>query len=214
MRILLADDHKIVRGGFRRLIESHPGWEVCAEASNGREAIELALALRPEVAVLDLTMPELNGLEATRMIRKELPETEVLIFTQHETDELIHETLAAGARGYVLKTANESQLIAAIEALGRHQPFFTETVSETLVDAFLESSPGRGDNSPYDILTGREREVVQLLAEGKSNKEVAAALAVSVKTAEAHRSAAMHKLGLRSLAQLVRYAVRNLIIEP
>ena len=214
MRILLADDHKIVREGFRRLIESREGWEVCAEASNGREAVELAIKLRPQVAVLDVSMPELNGLEATRLIRKELPETEVLVFTMYETDELIHEALAAGARGYVLKTEDGSQLLAALEALGRHRTFFTGKLSETLIDAYLNAGATRNEDSPYSLLSGREREVVKLLSEGKSNKEVATTLSISVRTAEAHRNSAMNKLGLKSFADLVRYAVRNRLIEP
>ncbi len=186
MRILLADDHKIVREGFRRLIESREGWGSLAEASNGREAVDLAIKLRPQVAVLDVSMPELNGLEATRLIRKESPETEVLVFTMYETDELIHEALAAGARGYVLKTEDGSQLLAALEALGRHRTFFTGKLSETLIDAYLNAGATRNEDSPYSLLSGREREVVKLLSEGSQRKEVATTLSISVRTAEGH----------------------------
>lgn len=214
LRIVIADDHEMMRRGVRDLLEAK-GWEVCGEAGNGRQAVELALKHRPEIAVLDLTMPECNGLEATRQIRKALPETEVLIFTMHESEQLVRDVLQAGARGYVLKSDAARHLVAAVETLAQHKPFFTSKVSETLLDTFLrggklaEESPGTGGP-----LTEREREIVQLLAEGRSNKEVASRLGISVKTVETHRASVMRKLNLNSIVELVHYAVRNKLIQP
>lgn len=213
-RILLADDHDVVRAGLREMLNAHEGWEVCGEAANGRAAVEMAMRLKPDVAVLDLTMPDLNGLEATRQIRKELPQTEVLIFTMHETEQLIREVLAAGARGYVLKSDAGRHLVSAVESLSHHKPFFTAAVSEALLDAYLKSSAKQADGSAFGLLTDREREIVQLLAEGKSNKEVATALSISVKTVETHRATIMRKLGINSIVELVHYAVRNHLVQP
>jgi DNA-binding NarL/FixJ family response regulator len=214
LRILLADDHDIVRRGLKDLLEQHVGWQVCAEASNGRDAVELALQHRPHVAVIDLSMPELNGLEATRRIRQSLPDTEVLIFTMHESEELIREVLVAGARGYLLKSDAVRQLIPAVESLSQKKPFFAGRVSELLLDGFLKGGQAALERPTTDRLTSREREVVQLLAEGNSNKEIARLLDLSVKTVETHRAAAMRKLELNSLPDLVRYAVRMQIIQP
>ncbi len=210
-RILLADDHDVVRQGLRKLLESHQEWEVCGEASDGRAAVKLALELKPEIAVLDLSMPELNGLEATRQIKKVEQGIEVLIFTMHETEQLIREVLTAGARGYVLKSDGGQQLVEAVEALSRHKPFFTAKASEALLDNYLKTVDGVGKES---VLTDREREIVQLLTEGKGNKEVAAALCISVKTVETHRAAIMRKLGFNSIVELVHYAIRNQLVEP
>jgi DNA-binding NarL/FixJ family response regulator len=213
MQILLADDHEVVRRGLKELLEERPGWTVCAEAATGRAAVELARQHRPNVAVIDISMPELNGLEATRRIRHELPDTEVLVFTMHDSEELIREVLGAGARGYLLKSEAARHIVAAIEALGQHRPFFAGKVSETVLDGFLRGS--RAEAEPAGArLTGREREIVQLLAEGNSNKRIAGLLAVSVKTVETHRAAIMRKLGLGSLPELVRFAIRKRIIEP
>ncbi|WP_114184762.1 response regulator [Microvirga aerophila] len=213
LRILLADDHDIVRRGLKDLLEQHVGWQVCAEASNGREAIELALQHRPHVAVIDLSMPELNGLEATRRIRQSLPDTEVLIFTMHESEELIREVLGAGARGYLLKSDAVRQLIPAVESLSQKKPYFAGRVSEVLLDGFLKGGQVTLEGPAAERLTSREREVVQLLAEGNSNKQIARLLDLSVKTVETHRTAAMRKLELNSLPDLVRYAVRMQIIQ-
>ncbi|WP_201839192.1 response regulator [Microvirga zambiensis] len=213
LRILLADDHDIVRRGLRDLLEQHVGWQVCAEASNGREAAELALRHRPQVAVIDLSMPELNGLEATRRIRQSLPDTEVLIFTMHESEELIREVLGAGARGYLLKSDAVRQLIPAVESLSQKKPYFAGRVSEVVLDGFLKGGLVTPESPTAERLTSREREVVQLLAEGKSNKQIARLLDLSVKTVETHRTAAMRKLKLNSLPDLVRYAVRMQIIQ-
>lgn len=215
IRILLADDHDIVRQGLRALLESHEGWQVCGEARNGREAVEMVAQMEPDIAVLDLTMPELNGLAATRHIREQTSATEVLIFTMHESDRLIREVLAAGARGYVLKSDAAEHLVSAVESLLIGRPFFTSSVSERLIDAFLKpTDQSAADFGPETPLTNREGEIVQLLAEGKSNKEIAALLSISAKTVETHRSSIMRKIGVRSFAELVRYAIRNQIIEP
>ena len=214
LRILLADDHDIVRRGLKELLEEHVGWSVCAEASDGRAAVELALAHRPQIAVLDLSMPELNGLEATRRIRERLPDTEVLIFSMHESEELIRDVLAAGARGYLLKSDASRQLVPAVESLARHKPFFSVRVSEVVLSGFLKAGQVQAGPSALERLTSREREVVQLLAEGKSNKQIARLLDLSVKTVETHRSSAMRKLNLKSLPDLVRFAIRNQVIQP
>jgi DNA-binding NarL/FixJ family response regulator len=214
LQILLADDHSIVRRGLKDLLETHVGWSVCAEAATGREALELCIKHRPQVAVLDLSMPELNGLEATRRIRKEAPETEVLVFTMHESEELVREVLAAGARGYLLKSEAADQLIPAVESLAKHRPFFVGRISQLVLDGFLKAGAPERASPAAERLTSREREIVQLLAEGRSNKQIAQRLDLSVKTVETHRAAVMRKLELRSLADLVRFAIRNQIIQP
>jgi DNA-binding NarL/FixJ family response regulator len=211
VRILLADDHAVVRRGLRALLEAHQDFEVCAEASNGREAVELALQHKPDVAVLDISLTILNGIEATRQIRRETPATEVMIFTLREDENEIRDVLHAGARGYVLKSEADEQIVRAVETLARHHAFFSDQVSETLLDKLVEQSGGTNNGS---LLTAREREVVQLIAEGNSNKKVAQLLSISVKTVETHRSASMRKLDIHSTAELVRYAVRHKLIMP
>lgn len=211
VRILLADDHEVVRQGLRALIEKRPEWQVCGEAADGRTAVALAEKERPHIAVIDFGMPELNGLEATRQIKKALPECEVLIFTGTEDEELIHQIFAAGARSYILKNDITHHLISAIEALSQHKHYFTGPVSEVLFARYLDGSPSHGDRTHE--LTSREREIVQLLAEGKSNKEVASILGISVKTIETHRAAIMRKLRCDSFAELVRYAVRHKMVQ-
>jgi DNA-binding NarL/FixJ family response regulator len=214
LRILIADDHEVVRRGLKALIESQPGWVVEAEAATGREAVEQALRLRPDIVVLDINMPELNGLEAARQILKEAPDTEILILTMHDADHLIREVLVAGARGYVLKTDAGRDLIAAVESLRNKRPFFTRKVSQLVLEGFLKGvSEAPAAEPASGRLTGREREIVQLLAEGKTNKEIAGILNISVKTVDTHRANVMEKLGLRSFSELIRYAVRNYIIE-
>jgi DNA-binding NarL/FixJ family response regulator len=212
IKILIADDHDVMRRGIRQLLETHAGWEICAEAGNGREAVELAAKLKPQVAILDIGMPELNGIEAARAIKKASPRTEILIFTMHDTEQLVYEVLNAGALGYVLKSDASRHLINAVEALAQHKPFFTSDVAATILNGYLKNAGSEA--LPSSALTPREREVIQLLAEGKSNKEVADALGISVKTAETHRAAIMRKLELDSVADLVRYAIRNDIIQP
>jgi len=209
LRILIADDHYVVRAGLRALLESRAGWEVCAEATNGREAVEKAAKHRPEIAVLDISMPLLNGVEVVRQLRKLSPQTEILILTMHESDDLVKQVVEAGARGYILKDDADRILLAAVDALRRHKSYFSTRVSDV-----VEVVDSRGDvpDSPRasrSRLTPREREIVQLLAEGKGNKEVASLLGISVKTAEAHRANIMLKLNFHSITELVLYAVRN-----
>lgn len=209
--ILIVDDHIAIRRGVRAILEGRDGFEVVAEAGTGVEAIDLAAQYKPDVAVIDYSMPAMNGSQLTRRIREASPRTEVLVYTMHESDTLVRDVLGAGARGYLLKSDADQHLIAAVDALARHQPYFTERVSEALLAHYL-AHPGVG--SQLDMLTCREREVVQLIAEGNSSKQVSVALALSLKTVETHRSSAMHKLGLESTAALVRYAVRNKLVEP
>ncbi|MFZ0852933.1 MAG: response regulator transcription factor [Hyphomicrobiaceae bacterium] len=208
MRILIADDHEVVRSGLRRILLSQPNWEVVAEAADGKDAISKATETKPDIAILDYSLPRINGMEATRQIRARLPKTEVLIFTMHDSEALIQELLKAGARGYLLKTDATRYLIAAIESLALHRPFFTAKVSEQLLDTFL-AQPER----EVSALTNRERGVVQLIAEGHTNKQIAHILSISLKTVETHRSAIMRKLSLSSSAGLVRYAIRNRLVE-
>jgi DNA-binding NarL/FixJ family response regulator len=212
VRILVADDHEVVRRGIAAQIAQCPDWEVIAEATNGLEAVELALRLEPEVIVLDFSMPELNGLAAARRILEALPEARILILTVHESEQVVREVLSAGAQGYVLKSDAGRTLMAALEALLQGGTFFTPKVGKMVLDGYL-SNPAAPESAPAWALSPREREIVQLLAEGKSNKEVANALGISVKTAETHRSNIMRKSGLGSLAELVRYAIRNRIID-
>ncbi len=215
LRILLADDHELTRSGLRYLLEKHENWNVCGEACNGRMAVEMAEKLRPDFAILDLSMPELNGLEATRQILKRQPQLKILIFTMHETEKVIVDVLEAGARGVVLKSDVGENMVAAVESISKGRRFFTSRVAETVVDAYLSrrSASEAADSSTQVLLTTREREVVQLLAEGKSNKQVADRLGISSRTAEGHRSEVMRKLKLGSLAELIRFAIRNGIVE-
>jgi DNA-binding NarL/FixJ family response regulator len=209
-RILLADDHVLMRRGMRSLLETEEDWAVCGEAANGREAVEMAVNLKPDIAVLDLSMPELNGLEAAREILQKVPQTEVLIFTMHETEELMREVLASGARGCVLKTDIEQHLVAAVRAVLQHSLYFSSKASQTLKGVLNKDG---GDPAAPDALTEREREIVQLLAQAKSNKEIAAALDISVRTVETHRATIMRKLEINSIVELVHYAVRKKLIE-
>lgn len=211
LRILLADDHEVVRGGARALIEKETGWEVCGEAVDGRKAVALAETLLPDIVVLDIGMPELNGLEAARKIKRALPNTEIVIFTGEENDQLIHEVFATGARSYILKSDISRHLVEAIRALGQHKHYFTSRISEVVFARYLDGASGAG-KAKAEGLTPREREIVQLLAEGKSNKETAVVLGISIKTVETHRAATMHKLRLDTFADLVRYAIRNKIV--
>jgi DNA-binding NarL/FixJ family response regulator len=214
VRILVADDHSIVRRGVRALLETHRGWRVCGEAATGAEAVKQAKKLRPDVAVVDITMPDLNGFEATRQIRTAAPQTEVLVLTVHESEQALREVLDAGALGYVSKSDLDLNLSAAIESLLRHKPFFSSRVSEMMLERYLKRDvlPKLPGTEPA-LLTARQREIVRLLAEGKTNKEVALILGISVKTAETHRNNIMRKLQLRSFSHLVRYAIRHNLVE-
>ena len=215
LRIMIADDHDLMRRGIRTLLESHAGWEVCGEAKTGREAVEKADDLKPDIIILDISMPDLNGVEAARRIRKTYVNTEILILSMHYSDQLIREIVDAGVRGYIVKSDSDRDLLIAVETLAKHKPFFTPHATEVILSNF--NSGGSSMPMPELIskrLTSREREIVQLLAEGKSSKEVASSLEISVKTAETHRANIMRKLDLHSVSELVRYAVRNQIIEP
>ena len=210
LRILVADDHDVVRQGLRSLLESRAGWEVCGEASNGREAVEMSVQLKPEIEIMDIAMPTMTGLEATRQILKANPKTQVIVLTMHESEELLREVLDAGARGYVLKTDKGRELISAVDAVCNHNTFFTSRVAEMVLHGYLETSNGAlKPMNRAQSLTPREKEVLHLVADGKSNKEVAAGLSISVKTAEAHRINIMRKLNAQSVVDLVKYAMRN-----
>lgn len=209
VRIFLADDHDVVRQGLRTLLEGE-GWEICGEATNGRAAVEMAAALKPDIAILDLAMPELNGLEATRRLRALSPVTEILVFTMHESEELAAEAVAAGARGYLVKSEAPRHVVAAVEALALHEPFFSSLLAAKLLEAFPRAlAPASGESCAGTDLTARERELVQLLAEGHRSKDIARRLNLSVKTVEAHRAVIMRKVGADSIADVVRYAVRR-----
>lgn len=214
-RVLLVDDHQVVRRGVAGIIgDARPGWEVCGEASTGREAVAAAASLRPDIVVMDISMPDMNGLEATREILKNNPGTEVLILSVHESEQLVHNVLAAGARGYILKQDAGNDLIGALEAVRQHKLFFTSRVSEVLLSGYLGRAAAEApEDAPFSRLTPRELQIVQLVAESKSNKEVANILHISVKTVESHRAHLMEKLGLHSVTELVRYAIRNNIVE-
>jgi DNA-binding NarL/FixJ family response regulator len=212
VRILIADDHELVRQGMRAILHSQPGWEVCSEATTGRQALTKALELKPDVIILDLALPELNGVEITRQVRRVLS-APILIVTMHDADQLVREALEAGANGYVLKADAGRTLKEAVHSILAREPFISERVrgSENLM-----SSAGHTGSRPRrsERLTSREREVLQLLAEGQANKEIAATLGITTKTAETHRARIMAKLEIHSITELVRYAIRNRIIEP
>jgi DNA-binding NarL/FixJ family response regulator len=215
VRILLADDHGIVREGLRKLLEEQPRWTICGEASKGREAVALCRERRPDIVVLDISMPELNGLETTRQILKDNPATEILVFTMHQSEQLVRGMLQAGARGYLLKSDAAHDIVDAITSLAEHRPYFSMRVSETILTGYLHAlkDTDAGRKGASDLLTTREREILQLLAEGRSNKEVARQLTIGVKTVEAHRTAIMRKIGAKSIVEVVRYAVRHQIVE-
>jgi DNA-binding NarL/FixJ family response regulator len=212
VRILIADDHELIRRGLASALAERPDWSIVAEAADGRQASELAARLTPDIAVLDLTMPELNGLDATRQIRAATPKTRILIVTAHESEQLIRDVLDAGAMGYVLKSDAGRVLVQAIEALLDERPFFTSKVARVVLEGYLRSGEDAGAQAAV-ALSPRERHIVQLLAEGNNNKEVARALQLSVKTVETHRSNIMRKMEFGSLADLVRYAIRNKIVD-
>jgi DNA-binding NarL/FixJ family response regulator len=211
VRILIADDHPLVRRGVASTLTEKPGWTVVGEASNGRTACELAVQLIPDIAILDLTMPELNGLETTRQLHSTVPKTRILIVTAHESEQLVREVLDAGAMGYVLKSDAGTTLVNAVEALLEDRPFFSSLVAQRVLQGYL-SLGARSVDADKSTLSPREREIVQLLAEGNNNKDVARLLDLSVKTVETHRSNIMHKMDFASFADLVRYAIRNKLV--
>jgi DNA-binding NarL/FixJ family response regulator len=214
LRILVADDHEVVRKGLIAVLAQRPDWQVCAEATDGREAVRLAAKLQPQVAILDLSMPSLNGLEATRQIRREVPQTEILVFSMYEDEQFVHDLLSAGARGYLLKSDVAGQLVTAVETVARHKPYFTSEIAERVVEGFLRVNTTKQAESEAEMLTGRKREIVQLLAESKSNKEIAEVLSISVKTVQTHRATIMRKLRIGSIVDLVHYAIRNRLVAP
>lgn len=209
-RILIAGGHEVVRAGLRSILERHDGWEVIAEASDGKEAISKTATTKPDVAIIDCSLPMMNAIETTRQIRTRTPETEVLAIMMHESDDIVGELLQAGARAFVLKSDGTKYIIAAIQSLAAHRPFFTANLSARLIDTFISGSNHRAGS----LLTPRERIIVQLIAEGRSNKEIGGILNRSQKTIEAHRAAAMRKTAVTTTAGLVRYAVRNKLIDP
>jgi DNA-binding NarL/FixJ family response regulator len=216
LRILVADDHDLMRRGLKSMLETRPGWEICAEAHTGAEAVNKAKDLKPNVAILDISMPEMDGLEAARQIRKHSPKTEILMLSMHYSDQLIREILEAGVRGYIVKSDSDRDLVLAVEALANHKPFFTPHATELMLTN-LSASPAsltNGTDTLKDRLTTREREIIRLISEGSSSKEVATTLGISVKTADTHRANIMRKLQVHTVSELVRYALRNQIIEP
>jgi DNA-binding NarL/FixJ family response regulator len=213
LRILIADDHEVVRRGVRALLEGEPSWEVCGEAATGREAVELAGRLQPDVLVLDIGMPELNGLAATRQIRTVAPASEVLVLTMHESEELVRQVRAAGACGYVLKSDAGRDLVAAVKAVCKHEAFFSATLHATGGHGSLSGLPLHTADRSLVALTPRERQVFALLVQGESNKRIAGALGISVKTVDTHRTNIMDKLDLHSVSALIRYAIRNRVID-
>lgn len=218
VRVLVADDHVVVRKGLRALFEAQSAWDVVAEARDGREAIEMAGQFQPDLIILDITMPQLNGLDAIPRILKASPSSHVLVLSMHDEEELIQRTLRSGANGYVLKSDAEQSLLTAAEAVLSGRRFVSPSVTRVVLnrsqgDRTSTGAP-HGRKHEFSCLTGREQEVIQLLAEGKSNKQVADLLSISVRTAENHRARLMKKLGVGSLSGLVRYAVRNNIIQP
>lgn len=212
LRILVVDDHEVVRRGLKAVLEGHPGWEVVGEAASGREAIEKASALKPHVIILDMSMPGLNGLEATRSILKALPGAQVLVLTQHDSEQLVRAFLQAGAQGYLVKSDAARELVPALESMQQGRPFFTAKVARMVLDGYvrgLDSVDGQ-----RSVLTPSERQIAQLLAEGNTNKQIAGQLNIAVKTVETHRAHIMRKLGIHSVSELVRYAVRNNLLPP
>jgi DNA-binding NarL/FixJ family response regulator len=210
--VLIADDHEIVRAGVRNLLES-AGYECGGEASNGREAVSMAQELQPDVAILDVTMPELNGIEAARQVLKLCPKTKVLVFTVHDAEQVVVEIFRTGAHGYILKSDAGRQLLDAVRTVLEGKHYFSSQVSEVIFESMKNGNLPHAATPADEKPTTREREIIQLLAEGSSNKEVADKLGISVKTVETHRAAIMRKLGLHSIGELVRYAIRNHIIE-
>jgi DNA-binding NarL/FixJ family response regulator len=215
LRILIADDHEVVRRGLAALLQSHEGWEVCGEAKDGRQAVEMARQLKPDLVILDIGMPILNGLAATRQLAQQNPEQKMIVLTITDSDQVIREALDAGARGFVLKSDAAHDLVSAVEAVQHNRMFFTPRVNDMVLAGFLDKgiNPSRDEAPQLPKLTPREFEVIQLLAEGKSSKEVASLLNLSTKTAETHRSNIMRKLDIHSIRDLVVYAVKNDIIQ-
>ena len=215
LRIVVADDHDLVRRGVKALLESRPGWQVCAEAKNGREAVEKCEELKPNIAVLDFNMPELNGIEAAKRILKMNLQIETLILSVDHSNQLIRDVLSAGVRGYILKSDSDRDLLAAVEALENHRPFFAICATELMLHSKRSASGSGPAAGTWDEpLTARELQLLQLIAEGKNSREAASTLGISTKTADTHRANLMRKLQIHSATELVRYALRNHIVTP
>lgn len=210
LRVLIVDDHEIVRKGVRGVVEAHPGWEVCGEAANGQDGLEIAMREKPDVVVLDVSLPALNGIALAQRLQKEHSAARILFFTMHDDDETVGRGLAAGARGYILKSDSERDLEAAISALGANRLYFSSFVSEILLNAALSDRK----RSRLESFTVRELEVAQLIAEGLANKEISRTLNISIKTVESHRAAAMRKAGVRTGPEFVRFAIKHNLIQP
>lgn len=210
LRILIADDHELVRRGVRHLIESHVGWVICGEAADGETALDLATREQPDIAILDVSLPALGGIMVTRRLRQESPATRVLILTMHDDEESVNSSLAAGARGYLLKTDSSHHLEGAIVALAARKPYFSPFIAEIVLEAAVTDRK----RSRLESFTARELQIAQLIAEGSSNKEVATRLDIAVKTVESHRAAAMRKAGVRTAGQFVRFAIKHNLIQP
>jgi two-component system response regulator NreC len=213
IRILLADDHNVMRAGLKQLLEGHPGFKVISEASDGIQAIENAVASKPDIAVLDIAMPKLSGIEAAQKINSYLPQTGIIILSMHSDEGYVLRALKAGARGYLLKDSSENDLIEAIKALNEGKAFFSPEISKVLAEDYVREITVRGVEDSYDLLTPREKEILHLLLEGKTNKDIAAALALSLYTVETHRRNLQSKLNIHSFPELILYAARKGIIE-
>ena len=213
-RILVVDDHDVVRRGVISVLASRPEWEICGECRTGREAVAAAAELKPDVVIMDVSMPEMNGIEATRQILKDSPQIQVLVLTMHDSEHMARKVFAAGARGYILKNDAGIELVAAVEAVQLRRPYFSAKVAEAMLKHFAaQSGPEAASGETAELLTAREREIVQLVVEGKSSKEIAAVLHITTKTVETHRANIMNKLEIHSIPELVRYAIRNHIVE-
>jgi DNA-binding NarL/FixJ family response regulator len=214
LRILIADDHGLVRRGVRSILQAHHGWKIIGEAANGREAVEKATKLKPDVLIVDISMPEPDGIEVTRQIRESLPHVKVLVLTMHESHQMVRRALAAGANGYLLKSDIVDYLPKAIRAVAENKHFLTPKISEIVLEGFINAGDKPEEQKPVGPrITPRELEIIRLLAQGKSNKELSTQLGITVRTVETHRSKIMLKLGLHSLAELIHYAMRNEIIS-
>jgi two-component system, NarL family, response regulator NreC len=213
LRIVLADDHTLVRHGLRKVLQDQSDWEVVGEANDGREAVRLVQELKPDVAILDIAMPRLNGIEATRQIARRFPDVHVLVLSMHADEPYVTQVLRAGASGYLLKDSADTDLIRAVAAVSQKKSFFSPAVAKVMLDDYVRQLADRGITDRYDTLTEREREVFQLIAEGKSNKDVADLLSLSPNTVETHRAHIMDKLDVHNAAEIVLYAVRKGVIS-
>lgn len=213
LRILLADDHTVVRQGLRKILEARPQWEVVAEAADGREAVRQAEEVKPDVAIVDVAMPLLNGIEAVRQIERKAPGTKILVLSMHADEAYVTQMLRAGASGYLLKDSADVDLIQAVDAVAAGKSFFSPAIARVIADDYLRQLADRGITDRYELLSDREREIFQLIAEGKTNKEIAALLFLSPSTVDTHRSRIMEKLDVHSAAEIVLYAVRRGVIR-